>query len=373
MILARYTPSVAEGLGTSLLGWFRRRRRKLPWRGAFPRDPYPTLVSEVMLQQTQVDRVVPVFTRFLERFPTLEALAEAEEQEVLLAFSGLGYYRRARALHAAARAVAAAGAWPETAAGLRRLPGIGTYTAAAVAAFAFAGDEPFADGNIARVAARVKAIEARVGERRLKDAAGDLAASFFADTGTPEVWEALMELGATVCTPAAPRCSECPLGHACDARAQGRAAALPLPRPQRARERHRWVAVWLSRPDGRVLLRQVPAGELLAGLWLVPHRSLHDGEEPGVAATELARTTGHRGALSPRTAVRHGITFRTIEVLPFVGRVSSSRVAEPAPATIWADPSVPEVPVPSLFAKLRGTSTGGDAVPKVRRRPPRPR
>ncbi|HLE60401.1 MAG TPA: A/G-specific adenine glycosylase, partial [Thermoanaerobaculaceae bacterium] len=131
-----------ELLAERLLGWFRAGRRDLPWRAPFPRDPYVVLVSEVMLQQTQVDRVVEAFRRFMKRFHSLEALAEAPEEDAVHAFSGLGYYRRARLLHASARAVVERGGWPRSARELARLPGFGPYTSAAVAAFAFAGDDP---------------------------------------------------------------------------------------------------------------------------------------------------------------------------------------------------------------------------------------
>ena len=361
----RYTPVVAQSTGARLLAWFTRHRRGLPWRAPFPRDPYPTLVSEVMLQQTQVERVVPLFARFIERFPTVAALADADEHDVLLAFSGLGYYRRARLLHAAARAVVAAGAWPRTPSDLRQLPGVGAYTAAAVAAFSFAGTEPPVDGNIARVAARLGALEARLGSRALSAAAARLAAGLFAETHTPAVWEALMELGATVCTAAAPQCNTCPMASACAAHAQGRAAALPLPRPTRATEKHRWIALWLRRRDGNVLVARVPAGEPLAGLWLVPYACLSPDQDPQAAARALARRAGCRGALTPRPPLRHAITFRDIAVFPFMGGCAP-RAAEADPERRWVDPLRPDVAVPTLFTKLRH-SCGDDARDPARR------
>ena len=174
------------GDGLRLLEWFRGRRRAFPWRTPLPRDPYAVVVAEVMAQQTQIERVVPAYGRFVARFPTLASLAAAAEDEVVHAFSGLGYYRRARSLHRAARAVVAQGAWPTTHEELRQLPGFGDYTAAAVAAFCFGGKRPPVDGNIARVAARVRALMLPLGSAKLIRAAEDLATVLFAETDTPK-------------------------------------------------------------------------------------------------------------------------------------------------------------------------------------------
>lgn len=338
--------------GKRLLGWFRVSRRDLPWRGRFPRDPYPVLVSEVMLQQTQVDRVVEAYRRFMSRFPTLEALAGAQTEEVLHAFSGLGYYRRGRLLHETARAIAERGAWPETSQELAKLPGFGPYTSAAVAAFAFGGKEPPVDGNVARVTARLHAIELPLGSPALLAAGRALARALYFQTGTPEVWEALMELGATVCTPASPPCESCPLADDCAALASGAPAGFPLPRPKRAREGQTWIALWLSRDDGRVLLRRVDDGDLLGGMWLPPFEMVPDGAEPSGRARALARDAGFRGPLRPASPVRHGITHRDILVMPFTGRVGATRVAEPRPGWRWEEPHTPAVPTSTLLAKL---------------------
>jgi A/G-specific adenine glycosylase len=349
------------------LRWFRAGRRDLPWRTPFPRDPYAVLVSEVMLQQTQVDRVIEVYLRFMERFPSLEALAVAPVDDVLRAFSGLGYYRRARLLHESARAIVALGSWPKDTGELARLPGFGPYTSAAVAAFSFGGSDPPVDGNVARVTARLRALPLPMGGAALFRAGRELAARLHAESPTPEVWEALMELGATVCTPASPRCGACPIRASCAAFAAGHPAAFPLPRPQRSREAHRWVALWVERDDGRVLLRRVDDGPLLVGLWLPPLATLSDGIDPSVAAEGLAREAGVDVPLRATDVVRHSITHRDIRVVPFAATVSTLRVAEAQPGWSWQDPGAPTLPTSSLLAKLARACGGRQAQPTKKR------
>ena len=338
--------------GRRVLAWFREAGRPLPWRGPFPRDPYAVLVSEVMAQQTRVERVTAPYSRFMERFPSLEALAAAGVEEVLRAFSGLGYYRRARLLHEAARAIAAQGGWPASARELAGLPGFGPYTSAAVSAFALGGETPPVDGNVARVTARVLALPLELGSAALLREGARLARELYADVRTPEVWEALMELGATVCTPAQPRCGACPLAAGCAARRRGNQDAFPRPRPRRAREEHRWVAVWLQGADGRVLLREVARGRLLAGMWLPPIGELSDGADADDLARSLAAEAGFRGRLERARAVRHSITHRDIRVLPFVATLDARRVREPRDGWGWHDPRNPAVPASTLVAKL---------------------
>ncbi len=343
-----------------MLAWFAANRRDLPWRGPFPRDPYRVLVSEVMLQQTQVERVREGFARFIARFPDVAALAAAAVDDVVAAFSGMGYYGRARRLHAAAREVASRGGWPATAAALRALPGVGAYTAAAVAAFAFAGDEPPVDGNVARVAARVLALPLRSGSAALQRRSGELARELRRRSPCPDVYEALMELGAAVCTPAAPRCHACPLAASC----LGRTAPwrFPLPRPQRAAADVRWVALWLQREDGRVLLRRVPEGRLLAGLWLPPLADVAPGEDPAAAAATLARALGVAAPVVAVARVRHTVTHHRIEVTPCRCAWPTERVAETPVGAAFHAPASPEVPTSSLLAKLaRACSPPGRA------------
>jgi A/G-specific adenine glycosylase len=350
--------------GLRLTAWFARHERDLPWRGPFPRDPYRVLVAEVMLQQTQAARVAPAFARFLARFPDLADLAAAPVEAVLAAFSGLGYYRRARLLHQAARAVVARGGWPRDVAGLRALPGLGAYTAAAVAAFAFGGAEPPVDGNVARVAARQQALSRPLGSAALARAGHALGRALHADAPGPAVFEALFELGATVCTPDAPRCGECPLGDGCAGRATSAPTRFPLPRATRPAEDHVWVALWLERPDGAVLLERVSEGPILRGLWLPPFAPVPAAGAPAAAAAALARRHGHGGALAARPPVRHGITHRRITVHPFAA-AATSRARDPGPAERldpdelgWYHPEAPGVATSTLLGKLLRACSG---------------
>lgn len=333
----------------ALLAWFRRNQRQLPWRSE-PRDPYHVLLSELMLQQTQVDRVVPRFVAFLDRFPTLEDLAAAAEGEVLAAWSGLGYYRRARLLHRLAQeVVAGSGELPPTVDELERLPGVGPYTAAAVASLAFGRRAPVLDGNVLRVGARVLALDVvpqdAAGRRRILAWVRTLM-----EARPPgEVNEALMELGAVVCRPAAPRCGSCPLADDCRAAAEGRPEAYPRPRRQRTPEDHLWVAACCVDPGGRWLLRRIDSGPILRGLWLPPVGDVPSRDHAGARAAELAPAPVLGGG-DPLPDVRHGITHRRIRVIPVPLRLGD--VPAPGPGWRWTDPHADTLPTSSLLAKL---------------------
>lgn len=239
-------------LAADIEAWFAAQARALPWREPV-RNPYHALVSELMLQQTQVARVIDKFTAFIARFPTIESLANADEHDVLAAWSGLGYYRRARHLHAAARAIVRdhAGRIPAEVDDLLRLPGIGRYTAGAISSIAFGKPAPIVDGNVTRVLVRLHARDEHPTDPDLVNwtwrTAGDLAT---AAANPAALNEGLMELGATVCTPRAPRCLFCPLRHACAAHRTGRVDELPRPKPS-TRQSELFVAVVvLTAPDG---------------------------------------------------------------------------------------------------------------------------
>jgi A/G-specific adenine glycosylase len=261
----------AGALRAALLDWFGRSRRDLPWRRT--RDPYAVWVSETMLQQTRVSTVVPYYERFLRELPTVGHLAEATEERVLGLWSGLGYYRRARMLHAAAKEVAAAhaGVLPDGVEGLRGLKGVGAYTAGAVASIAFGRRAAVVDGNVARVLARLFAIEDDVKTARGVARLWRLAERLVPDgDGDPGDWnQALMELGARVCVPRAPRCDECPAKALCAAREQGIAERLPRTAPKRAPVFVERVAVVLA-SDRAVLLARRRGDVLFGGLWEPP-------------------------------------------------------------------------------------------------------
>jgi A/G-specific adenine glycosylase len=276
-----------RALATAVVDHYRSVRRDLPWRAT--RDPYAIWVSEIMLQQTRVATVIPYWERWMARFPTVRALADAPLDDVLAAWAGLGYYSRARNLHAGARAVAErhAGALPARAAELREVPGIGPYTAGAIASIAHGERAPLVDGNVARVLARVHAIELDIkstaGGKALWAAAGALMAALPAELPPGELNQGLMELGATICAPSQPRCLACPIARHCAAARSGRQDELPIVAarkkaaelPVLAR-----TAVWMFDRGELVVARRRPDG-LFGGLWELP--PLEIAEALGVA------------------------------------------------------------------------------------------
>jgi len=325
------TPST---LFAPLLPWFARARRDLPWREA-RRDPYRVWLSEVMLQQTRVEVVIPYYRRFLQRFPTLQVLAEAGEDEVLALWSGLGYYARGRNLHRAARAAAALGGLPNSAAALRQLPGFGPYTAAAVASLAWGEQVALVDGNVARVLARVLRLPGDAAE--VRDRAWRVAPQLLPTGRAGEFNEALMELGATVCTPRQPRCEGCPLWRGCGARLSGEVEHFPGPKRKKIRERLVWAAPALLRRDGSVLLRRRKEGELFAGLWDLPSAQVRKGDVAIALQTALAACgVSGRPRLEPRGEVRQLLTHRDLRVLLFTAR---TRAAPPPDGLRWTSPA----------------------------------
>jgi len=246
----------------------------MPWRclpGEVP-DPYRVWLSEIMLQQTTVTAVIPYFERFMQRIPTIGHLAAAEEGAVMAAWAGLGYYARARNLHACAKRVAELGGFPTTLDGLRALPGIGPYTAAAVVAIAFGVPVVPVDGNVERVAARLFAIDAPLPGARpaISAAAARLGVDPAAQARPSDFAQALFDLGATICTPAAPACAICPLMADCAGRRAGIAGSLPVKAPKQARPQRYGAHFWLTDAAGQVLLRRRPPRGLLGGMTELP-------------------------------------------------------------------------------------------------------
>jgi len=362
----RRAPAPAQRFAPALIAWQRRHgRHDLPWQGT--QDPYRIWVAEIMLQQTQVSTAIPYYRRFLARFPSLAALARAPEEDVLRAWSGLGYYARARNLHRAACRLRddPGGGFPRTPEKIAELPGIGRSTAAAIAVFAFGARAAILDGNVKRVLARAFGIDGDGGagahERRL----WALAESLLPRRDLPAYTQALMDLGATVCTRARPACDACPVARDCVARREGRTAELPAPRARiRAPRRH---ARWLVLRDGnRVLLeRRAPSG-LWGGLWAFPA-----APGRGLAAhcrREFGCEVGAAHRLAP---VEHAFTHFTLIATPRVCTVrAGGRGAARAemPGRKWlsfgaaAAEALP-APVRALIGRLRAGALrhGNDA------------
>ena len=315
-----------------MLAWYDRHRRDLLWRakpGIRP-DPYRVWLSEIMLQQTTVVTVAPYFDRFVARWPDVSALARASLDEVLHQWQGLGYYARARNLHACAKAVAErhGGRFPDDAAGLRALPGIGDYTAAAIAAIAFDRREAAVDGNVERVVARLFAVmEAMPAAKpRLRALARDLVPPLRAG----DFAQAMMDLGATICTPRKPRCVLCPWSEDCAARAGGFAEDLPARAEKPERALRQGIVFWLARGDGSVLLRRRPESGLLGGMIEVPstpwRESGWDDNEALAHAPAIARWKPLLGT------VRHGFTHFPLALIIWAATTESP------PGGIWARP-----------------------------------
>jgi A/G-specific adenine glycosylase len=317
-----------QKLASELLGWYDRHRRSLPWRarpGERP-DPYRVWLSEIMLQQTTVATVSAFFDRFVARFPTVEALAKASLDDVLHAWQGLGYYARARNLHRCARAVVAehGGRFPDTEAGLHALPGIGAYTAAAIAAIAFDRKAAAVDGNVERVVARLFALETPLPGAKAELRA--LAETLVPEQRSGDFAQALMDLGATICTPRSPQCILCPWQSGCRGRAAGIADSLPRRRARPEKPTRHGFAFWAVRPDGSVLLRKRPENGLLGGMMEVPST---EWRETAIDEAEARRLAPVRAAWVrlPGT-VRHTFTHFHLELTVLSGEVAAGAKAE---------------------------------------------
>jgi len=304
----------SESITAALERWFAERARDLPWRQPSVRGGYAALVSEAMLQQTQVSRVVVAFVAFMARFPTVADLAAADEQEVLAAWTGLGYYRRARHLHAAAKVVVAAhdGEVPADLESLRSLPGVGRYTAGAIASIAFGKRAAIVDGNVARVLLRLRGRDMGSDEPQAQRWAWAEAERLVEASTSPAAFnEGLMELGAVVCTPRSPDCDACPLSQRCVANAQGTTATIPRPRKTTARLTVHHHAVVVRR-GARILLEQRGDDGLWASMWQVP--TIESAAPLGIAG--LRKRLTERGVvvdeLSATGAFVHLTTHREV-------------------------------------------------------------
>jgi A/G-specific adenine glycosylase len=354
-----------------LLAWFGMNRRDLPWRRA--RSPYRVLVSEVMLQQTRVDTVVPYFARFLRRFPSLRALARAPIDDVLKAWEGLGYYRRARNLHRLASVVTEqfGGRLPDTREALAELPGMGPYTSSAVASLAFGVDVAVVDGNVRRVLARLHALKSAPAARWQS-----LADALLPAGRSGEFNEAMMELGATVCLPRKPRCGLCPLRPSCRAFRHGDPAAFPAARvPGKVPHYVVGAAVTLDR-RGRVLIARRRDDAMLGGLWEFPGGKVEAGETlPQCIRRELIEELGLTVGVGRRLVViRHAYSHFTIELHAYLCSPESGR---PTPihcsAVAWIDPAQAErYAFSRADLRILDALRASDSGPRRRTRAPAP-
>jgi len=322
---------LVERFALRLIAWQRRHgRHTLPWQGSAPGDAYPVWLSEIMLQQTQVETVIPYYQRFLARFPDLTTLAAAEQDEVLGLWSGLGYYSRARNLHRAARCIATqhGGHFPRQFDAILALPGIGRSTAAAIAAFAYAEPRAILDGNVKRVLARVFGIDGWPGERAVQERLWALAEALLPGSEIRAYTQGLMDLGATVCTRSRPGCASCPFSADCLANIQGRQRELPAARPKKTLPAKR-TAMLVMLYAGEVLLEKRPDSGIWGGLWSLPECAEHD--DPLRAAGRL----GYRAELTGELpAFEHVFTHFRLTIQPW--RLQVDRLPGLAePGRIW--------------------------------------
>ncbi len=342
-MLARNAPT-----STALLVWYDRARRELPWR-ADPGEcanPYRAWLSEIMLQQTTVATVIPYYTTFLARWPNVRELAAAPLQTVLEAWAGLGYYARARNLHACAQVVVSEhrGRFPDSEAALRALPGVGTYTAAAIAAIAFDKPAVVVDGNVERVMARLFAVEEPL--PGAKPALREHAATLSPNQRPGDYAQAVMDLGATVCTRARPRCEACPWVETCRGHALGVAATLPKRMPRKPKTLRRGIAFWITREDGAVLLARRPLQGLLGGMIEVPSTEWNECVPDVGSAIAQAPVAADDWQLLAGL-VRHTFTHFELELAVITGKASTPGNG------IWRDPwRLDGEALPSIMRKV---------------------
>jgi A/G-specific adenine glycosylase len=345
---------------TQLLGWFRQYRRDLPWRRT--KDPYCIWLSEIMLQQTRVAAVIPYYERFLERFPDIHALAAAPQDEVLRLWSGLGYYSRARNLQRAAQEIVAKhdGVFPRPKKDALDLPGIGNYTAAAILSIAYGAKYAVLDGNVARVLARIFAVKGDLRDGNRWQALQKSADALLDPKSSGDWNQAMMELGATLCTPQSPQCLLCPVTKFCQARKLGIAESLPAPRKKRATQNITLAAAVFLDPRGRTLLlpppklpkgaaRHAQVSVLVSKLWHFPTITVRTdaAEELQAHLSELfpAAIANEPLELEALPAARHTVTYRAITLRPFRIRVAHLPRSKGAKTV-----SLSEVPAPSSLA-----------------------
>ena len=323
--------------------WYKQHARDLPWRRN--RDPYLVWISEIMLQQTQVATVESYFLRFRESFPTIEALASAEEQEVLRHWEGLGYYRRARQLHAAAKVLVDehGGEFPRDSESVRALPGIGRYTAGAVLSIAFDAREPILEANTIRLFSRLLAYRGVPTTSESQRVLWTMAETVLPQCDIGTFNQALMELGSQVCTPKTPACDKCPVAKLCETKKLGLQNSIPAKKPQKKFEDVHEVAL-IVRHRGRILLLRRPEGGRWAGLWDFPRYEMDHEEQPALFRKLRDKLLAQTGIdATPEThqkRIKHGVTRFRITLDCYTAQfVAASKPAPPqAPELKWLTP-----------------------------------
>ncbi|MEQ1590778.1 MAG: A/G-specific adenine glycosylase [Thiobacillaceae bacterium] len=348
----RYAAGV-KNFSTRVIHWQRQHgRHGLPWQA--DRDPYRIWLSEVMLQQTQVATVIPYFLRFVERFPNLAALAHASEDEVLVLWSGLGYYSRARNLHKAAKLIVAdgSGAFPQTPADIERLPGVGRSTAAAIAALAFGSTHAILDGNVKRVLARHGGIEGWPGEKAVEQLLWLLAESLLPQAGIETYTQGMMDLGASICTRSRPACMNCPIATDCIAHQHGRVSVLPTPRPKKTIPQKN-IQMLLLMDRGEILLVKRPSSGIWGGLWSFPEipeecdAATHCHEQLGFTVTQTRSLPG----------LKHSFTHFHLHISPTLVHIASRPLTVESTGRLWlakqdALGAALPVPIRKLLSRL---------------------
>jgi A/G-specific adenine glycosylase len=329
-------------------------RHDLPWQNTA--DPYRVWLSEIMLQQTQVSAVVPYYRRFLTHFPDLAALAAAPVEAVMAQWSGLGYYARARNLHACAKAVAArhGGRWPLDPAAIAALPGIGRSTANAIAVFCFGARVPILDGNVKRLLCRHAGIDGFPGVPEVERRLWRLAEALLPERAVDSYIQAQMDLGAAVCNRGRPRCAACPVAGDCVARIEGRTAVLPAPRPRRTQpERH--LVMLVLRWRECILLQPRPPSGIWGGLWSLPEIAV--GADP---ASAVSRLGCRLEAATPLSPIHHAFTHFRLRIVPLLCRVTPSPAAVASPAGHWLNRAeLAGAPLPAPIRRLLATIEDG--------------
>ena len=351
---------MSNGFAARLLAWFEHAgRHDLPWQ--HPRTPYRVWLSEAMLQQTQVATVIPYFERFVSALPDVPSLAGAPQEQVLALWSGLGYYARARNLHAAARMCMEqhGGGLPRGVAALQALPGIGRSTAAAIAAQAWGDRHAILDGNVKRVLARYHGVEGWPNLPRVEKALWSFAEGHLPSSRLADYTQAQMDLGATVCTRSNPACMLCPLQDDCTARLQGRTAELPTPRPGRTLPQRHATVLWVQDPDGRILLQQRPPTGIWAGLWTLPQAD----DVPAAQAWFERHLAGDFADGTTLPPVDHAFSHYRLQLQPmhWSGLAARPRVGD-NDALRWVAPAdLGRLGIPAPIRRLLASSTDAPA------------